>query len=424
MEIAPEMTTPNPRVIPAQPSVAWAAMQTLALVLILAWIAGILQIGASAYISFAFTGAFVTHLMFRPERRELGLSLLGGLGFGAFYLLRHGPLAYFYGDALAIPCAFFGMGSLLTLGTRWIWASPTALVEDGKTEKWLRFERARDVALVPFLCVGSLMAVGPAIGLTPKTYDGLLYIFDAKFTIGNWAPPSWVVAHAFADHNWLRLACSYVYNSLPLGLAICLAFQWQDRQKKIWYPLDLRWLSITIGCVGFLLYQICPAAGPIYLFPKEFPNAIPNLAAVIAAPSFLGEVPRNAMPSLHVGWTLLLFWNMRRRAWWVVLLGGLYVMATALATLGLGEHYLVDLMVAVPMGLAIQAIWLRQTSALRWVAIGIGVVMTFGWLIAFRTGAVVGVPPGMVTWMVAGLTVVVPAAVAWRLESSVSRPLI
>ncbi len=416
MEIPPEMPTPNQRAAGAQqspdtsPDIAplLAGMQTLAAALVLILIAAILHIGVSAYIAFAFTGAFVTHLMFRPERRELGLSVLAGLGFGGIYLLHHGEMRYFDGNMIAIPGAFLGMGSLFTLATRWIWAIPV--------EKQMRFERVRDVALVPFLCVGSLMAVGPAIGWTPMTYDRVLYIFDAKLAARSGLPPSWVVGNAFADHNWLRVACSCVYNSLPLGLAICLGFQWQDRERNEWYPLDLRWLSITLGCVGFLLYQICPAAGPAYLFPKEFPHVIPDLARILPEPGNLGEVPRNGMPSLHVGWTLLLFWNMRHRAWWVVVLSGLYVSLTALATLGLGEHYLVDLMVAVPMGLALQALWWRKRSNFRLVAIGVGVAITFGWLIAFRTGAALAIPGGWVTWMVAGLTVVLPAVVAWRLE--------
>lgn len=417
------MTTPNSRAADyengvttgaplaqgsAQTPALLAAAQTVALALVLSLIGGILQVGVSAYIAFAFTGAFVTHLMFRPERREIGFTVLAGAAFSAFYVLSHGTLQYFYGNTIAVPGAFLGMGTLFVLGTRWIWAEPS--------HKWMRFERVRDAALVPLLCVGSMIAVGPAIGLTPMTYDRLLYIFDAKFALANGRPPAWIIGNAFADHHWLRLACSYVYNSLPLGLAICLAFQWQDRQKKEWYPLDLRWLSMTLGCVGFLLYQVCPAAGPVYLFPKEFPNAIPNLAAIIAAPGWLGEVPRNGMPSLHVGWTLLLFWNMRHRTWWVVLAAGAYVTMTALATLGLGEHYLIDLVVAVPVALALQAGWLKTKSTMRLVAIGVGVMLTLGWLIALRTGAVMAMPAGVVTWFAAGMTVVVPAVLAWRME--------
>jgi hypothetical protein len=254
------------------------------------------------------------------------------------------------------------------------------------------------------------------------TYDRLLYIVDAKLLVARFVtatpgvPPSWVIGRVFLDHDWMRTACGYVYNSLPLGVAICLAFQWQDRQRNIWYPVDLRWQSMTLAVVGFLLYQICPAAGPIYLFSKDFPSVVPHLAAIVAAPGVIGEVPRNGMPSLHVAGTLLLFWNMRNRAWWLSIAAGIYVTMTALATLGLGEHYLVDLMVAVPLGLSLQAAWLRTQNPLRWVATGTGAAITLGWLIAFRTGAALAIPAGPVMWTLAASTVLVPVAMAWWLE--------
>lgn len=419
----------SPASIPSRPaaSALYPGMQTLAMALVLILIAGILHISESAYIAFAFTSAFVTHLMFRPERRELLSAILAGVGFAAVYLLmNHGmlnPGAFldFYGSWIAIPGAFLGMGTLFALGTRWIWAPGTS-PDDLRAEKRMRFERVRDAALVPLLCVATMVAVGPAIGLAPMTYDRLLYIVDAKLLVARFmtatpgAPPSWVIGRVFLDHDWIRTACGYVYNSLPLGVAICLAFQWQDRQRTIWYPLDLRWQSITLGVVGLLLYQICPAAGPIYLFPKDFPSVVPHLAAIVAAPGVIGEVPRNGMPSLHVAGTLLLFWNMRNRAWWLSIAAGIYVMMTALATLGLGEHYLVDLMVAVPLGLSLQAAWLRTQSPLRWVAMGTGAAITLGWLIAFRTQAALAIPAGLVMWLVAGLTVLIPIAMAWWLE--------
>jgi hypothetical protein len=409
--------------IPSRPAAGalYPAMQTLAMALVLILIAGILHISESAYIAFAFTGAFATHLMFRPERRELLSAILAGAGFGAVYLLmNHGllhPGAFldFYGSWIAIPGAFLGMGTLFVLGTRWIWA-PTA-PNGARGEKWMRFERVRDAALVPLLCVTTMVAVGPAIGLTPMTYDRLLYIVDTKFLMTRaGVPPSWVIGRMFVDHHWLRTASGYVYNSLPLGLAICLAFQWRDRKRKIWYPLDLRWVSLTLGCVGFLLYQICPAAGPVYLFPNQFPLVVPNLDWIVAAPGWLGEVPRNGMPSLHLAWTMLLFWNVRHRAWWISLAAAMYVMLTALATLGLGEHYLVDLMVAVPVGLTIQALWLRTRSVFRWVAIGAGGAIMLVWLLAFRTEAALAIPVGPVMWTLGTLTVLVPVAMAWWLE--------
>ena len=47
------------------------------------------------------------------------------------------------------------------------------------------------------------------------------------------------------------------------------------------------------------------------------------------------------MPSLHVAWALLVYWLWRSSRWrWIVLA---YLLLTMLATLGGGEHYLVDL---------------------------------------------------------------------------------
>lgn len=385
-----------------------AAVQALAAALVLLLIAKFPHRGMDPYIAFAFTGAFVTHLMFRPERKELLAAIVCGGGFCAMYWLQVGKLLSFVGSAIAIPGAFLGMGTLFVLGSRCIWSPAGA--------KWMRFERVRDAALVPLLCAASLAAVGPAIGLTPLTYDRVLYLFDAKFG----GPPSWIVGRLFSDHNWLQIACAYAYNSLPLAIAVCLGLQWQDRRRKQWYLLDLRWLSMTLGGVGFVLYQICPAAGPAYLFHSEFPRLIPNLAAIVATPAPMGEFPRNGMPSLHVAWTILLAWNTRNRAWWLTGLAAIYAATTALATLGLGEHYLMDLVVAAPLALALQALWLRTRSTLRLFSIGAGMGITLAWLIALRSGVALEIPAGMTTWMLAAATVVIPAAMMWRLERAVS----
>ena len=45
-------------------------LQTLAFGLVLVLAAAMLHLGENPFIAFAFTGAFVTHLMFRPDGRE------------------------------------------------------------------------------------------------------------------------------------------------------------------------------------------------------------------------------------------------------------------------------------------------------------------------------------------------------------------
>jgi hypothetical protein len=124
------------------------------------------------------------------------------------------------------------------------------------------------------------------------------------------------------------------------------------------------------------------------------------------------------MPSLHVGWMLLLFWNTRRRAWWVALGAAFYLLLTALATLGFGEHYLADLIVAPPLAVAVQALCTRTASRVRWMVMASGGAVTLAWLIAFRTGAALAIPGGPPVWTLAAATVILPATAAWWLERS------
>lgn len=412
------MTTPSQTVVfPASVKKhAWETpyrwTQTACLALILFILAAAFRLGASPYIAFAFTGAFILHIVSQPTRRELAIVAACAAMFAAPYYLLHAEVTNFYGAAMGIPGGFLGLGSVLLTTLQWFWA-PAEI-------KRVHFERAREVGLIPALCLCSAVAVNLAIGLTPITYDRILYVFDTKFG----GPPSWVIGRLLRAHPWLLQACGYIYNSLPLGLAACLAIQWRDRQINTRIVVDLRWLSVAIGVVGFLLYQLSPAAGPIYLFGKDFPFHVPDLAGPAIQPAWLQPAARNGMPSLHVGWTLLLFWNMRRRNWWMGAIAATYLTLTALATLGFGEHYLADLMVAPPLALAIQAACTRTQSPtgsptfskVRWVAMASGAAITLAWLIAFRTGAALQIPEGAATWSLAIVSLALPAIAAWRLE--------
>ena len=402
------MTTPS-QVLPAvvnkqafETTYRW--MQAACLAIILVAVAAVFHLGSFPYIAFSFTGAFIMHLVLRPSRLEIALVVACGAIFGVLYYVAHGDITNFYGAAIGIPGGFLGLGSVLVATLQWFWA-PAPL-------KRVHFERARDVVLIPGLCVCSTVAVNLASGMTPVTYDRLLYVFDAKFG----GPPSWAIGRLLRAHPWLLQATGYVYNSLPLGLAACLAIQLRDRQNGAPITVDLRWLSIALGVVGFLLYQVCPVAGPVYLFGKDFPFRIPDLTGMAIQPAWLQPAARNGMPSLHVGWTLLLFWNMRRRNWWMGAIAATYLTLTALATLGFGEHYLADLMVAPPLALAMQAACTRTDKRVRWVALAIGAAITLAWLIAFRTGAALRIPEGAAVWSLALASAVVPAIAGWRLE--------
>jgi hypothetical protein len=402
-------TIPAPAWAGSPTEVVYRAIQGLAFALVLVLIAALLHMGDAPYIAFAFAGGFIMHAMTRPGWKYMGWAAVLGGGFGAIYLLHRGSIGAYPGAVLGIPGGFLGMGSLLVAATGWCWA-PAA-------DRRVHLERLFEVGTIPVLCVFSLMAVDIAAEFTPVTYDRLLLAYDAKFG----GPPSWVIGRVLRAHPWLFNACAYVYNSLPFGLAACLALQLVDRQRNARILVDLRKVAILLGVAGFVLYQVCPAAGPVYLFASTFPFQIPDLTGWAVHPAQLTAVPRNAMPSLHVGWTMLLAWNLRRRNWWIRIAGILYLTFTALATLGSGEHYLVDLMVALPLALAIQAACTELRCRERTQALAAGSIITFAWLLAFRTGAALAVPGGAAAWVLAAASVVVPAMLAVRLGRAEAR---
>lgn len=241
------MTTPSPAVvIPATVNkraleIPYRILQIACLALILVVIAVGFRLAASPYIGFAFAGAFIMHLALGPSRKELAVVAACALMFSAVYYLLHGSMLNFYGSAIGIPGAFLGLGSVLMVTLQWFWAPLGA--------KRVHLESARDVVLIPALCLCSNIAVNLATDFTPVTYDRLLYVFDMKFG----GPPSWVIGRLLRAHPGLQLATGYVYNSFPLGLAVCLAFQLRDRRNNAPIPVDLRWLSAALGVVGFLL---------------------------------------------------------------------------------------------------------------------------------------------------------------------------
>ena len=391
---------------PADNLYRWTQAGAICLSLILA--AGILHLGEAGYIAFALTGGFLVHLLtVRSGAGEIAATILAGAGFAAVYLLLHGRFGNFIGRDLAVTGAFLGMGSVAVLAVKWIWALPD--------QKPARGAELFDAVLIPLLCAVSMIAVGLAMGLTPNTYDHTLYIFDAKFG----GPPSWVIGKLFRAYPAGRTVCGFAYNTLPLAMCACVVLEWRNRMQGVFERIDLRWAAVALGVTGFFLYQVCPAAGPVYLFRSQFPTAIPDLAAVAAGPAWLEAVPRNGMPSLHVGWMMLLFWNLRRRGWWMALGTAVYLALTALATLGLGEHYLSDLIVAAPVALVIQAACTRIESPARWIALAAGSGITLIWLIGLRTGALLAIPAGAPVWAVSGLTLGIPLLAAWRLEAAV-----
>jgi hypothetical protein len=195
-----------------------------------------------------------------------------------------------------------------------------------------------------------------------------------------------ILGRAFSVWPWLRLVSLLFYIGLPIPIALTYAGRLlRDREKAL--PVGVAFLAT--GPIGIIFYNLFPALGPVHLFLRGFPwhpLTVAQAARLFTEPMAI-DGPPNAIPSLHMAWVLLVWWYSRGLSWWERSIGLLFLFFTVLATLGTGEHYFIDLIVAFPFALLIESICafsLRITDRHRALAFCLGLVGTFGWFALLR----------------------------------------
>src|SRR5208337_3924823 len=293
-----------------------------------------------AFMALALGSALITLLVVQPSWINLASVFLGSVVLAAldYRVLRFQP-------KVMAAFSFIGLSSLAVVGVRAIWAH----------------HRERTLLLYAFL-PAVLFAASEYMASTlldftealhPKTFDLYLYSFDCSLRVQF----SFLVGQIFASHLWFRFVALLFYIALPLPLALVYAAHLRQKSKNA-FPVMLAFL--VTGPLGVLFYNLVPATGPIHIFGQNFPwHPLPTSQAMQLV---LQTVPvkgaRNAIPSLHMAWVLLVWWNSKGLSRWIRAIALAFVVFTALATVGIGEHYFVDLVVAFPFALMVQALCL------------------------------------------------------------------
>ncbi len=293
---------------------------------------------ASAFLSLALASAVIILAMIRLSWLDLLWVLTGGL-FLAVVDLR---VLGFYPVFMA-GFSFVGMAALAVLGTHSIWA-------DGDERKLLLYGFLPAVLFVASEYMASTL-LDITEKLHPKTFDLFLYSFDCSLRVQF----SFLMGQLFWTWPWVRFVCLVIYLALPLPLALVYAAQLRRQKEK---ALAVMLAFLVTGPLGVLFYNMLPACGPAHIFGAAFPFHPPSIADVMhmnVVPVLL-KGARNAIPSLHMAWVLLVWWNSRGLACWIRAIALLFVVLTVMATLGTGEHYFIDLVVAFPFSLMVQAL--------------------------------------------------------------------
>lgn len=197
------------------------------------------------------------------------------------------------------------------------------------------------------LCWAASTALGWMSGTPGYRYDQYLFQIDRWF-----GSPSWAIGSFLLHHQILLQVAKFDYmHAMEISLfaiVFCIA---RGRIKEAWRTYAA---MVLMGALSSPFYGCCPASGPIYAFPG-FPE---NLPFVATAHQITLSAAANCMPSVHMALAYaVLYLSLKVRRFRI--LAGVHTTLTFLSTLGLGEHYLIDLIAAIPYTAFV--IWLCQS---------------------------------------------------------------
>jgi hypothetical protein len=262
-----------------------------------------------------------------------------------------------------------GLGSALTMAVRAIWASH-------RDQRNLMLCGLIPSLLLSFSDWTASMSLRLTEAAHPRALDLYLYRFDCSLGF----QPSFLVGQYFKHWHWFYLLGLALYIALPVPLALVYGQQLKAKGRA---ALPLFYAFLIAGPLGIIFFNLLPAMGPAHVFPR-FPAFPSNVEVVRHMVPIALRMPgsRNAIPSLHMAWVLLAWWGARGLRRWVQFVALTFVIFTFVATMGTGEHYLVDLVVACPFALTIHAGFAPASSTLRKSAALWGICLTLAWIAA------------------------------------------
>jgi hypothetical protein len=358
-----------------------------------------------AFFGLALASVVILHQRIRPSWLDAAWIAAGTVAFGTvdFHFLHYVPkvMAWF---------SFLGLSSFAIMALRSIW---------NRDRRMLLYAWVPAALFVISDYFASDMLEWTAKA-HPKTLDLYLLSFDGSLR----AQVAFGAGQLYARFPTLHISALIIY----IGLAIPITTIYAGRLlrfKEAAFPAMLAFL-IT-GPMGILFYNLFPAAGPHNVFGSNFPfhpfpiADFPRLfLEPVAAPGV-----RDAMPSLHLAWTLLVWWSSRGLGWTDRFVAFVFLAFTAFATLGTGEHWFIDLVVAFPFALLIQSLCAYQLSwrdSHRMSAILAGLATTLAWLAMLRYAAKVFWLSPIVPWALSAATIALVCVLQARLEHVAAAP--
>lgn len=212
-----------------------------------------------------------------------------------------------------------------------------------------------------FVAMGVMTVNGLQLNLLlfPLAFDAVAYRIDT------FVGPSLPVGFAqyLANNRAVEALTRASYDLIGYVVALFVGIVMRARLAV---PMNLWRYAVWPYLTAWVCYGLLPIAGPLYAYNKVFPALMPDPSTVQLTAQVFGPAYRNGMPSMHLSAAILLLLAaicVRNRL--AVGFAVPFVLITAWATLALGEHYLIDLIVALPFAAALGAVLLYPRCLLQ-----------------------------------------------------------
>ena len=143
--------------------------------------------------------------------------------------------------------------------------------------------------------------------------------------------------------DWLVTLANrvYIFGHWPVIIATLVWLLWKHRDAFALYRSAL----LISGAIGLVFFVTLPMAPPRFLADQGFIDTVTqgsNAYRVLQPPAFTNQFA--AMPSLHVGWNLLIGIAIFRHSSWRIakVFGVVMPLAMYLATIATANHYFLD----------------------------------------------------------------------------------
>ncbi len=358
----------------------WRAIIVAAVLIFLLAALRLFNLAQNAFFVFAAVGALLSLATFPPKWMEWGCAGVIAVALAEAYRTLAGKSEAFFGAGLEDALGFCGLGAVVVLAWK-------ALRNAGELDRFMA------ACTMPVFAAIAAIVLRLSESSEPRVYD--LYLYKVDTGLGGQA--SSMVARWFDIIPALRDVCAIAYQALPLMLAVVIAIQLRQRGAFPVFPVMVFGLA---GLEAPFLYHLVPAVGPEYVFGPRFAYE-PHRILALATIKPMHAAPPNSFPSLHFAWALLILWNMPAKSRAAVAGGLLFLLAITLATLGLGEHYAIDLVVAFPFAACVQ-----NTCMARWRQAALCGAIMLGWFCYVRFLLAYAPPAPALIWIATIATIV------------------